>query len=902
MRLLDYSLKEISMNYNGKIYLFYEDYEQRYANTVRPALVRYTRTTRQDAYNNRGNIICTVFLDGYKSESTYLQGNSQNLSIKPYSITLLRPFHSLDEKLAEFNIEASKFNPQLESDWRYLFAESYMLHKNFDPLAYGLLAIALDKFTWENNTIKGALESFNNRDLVNIAFDMINYISWSLSPSKIEKIKDLNHIFGKECLTSFNPSIKELSNRFEVDLEKHNFYSSLDAIFEKIKNIETVENTSGILCIDNWLKDENAVISPIELQTYFPFFNTEKRTLIIKRFFLDVKNGRYEPNENLLDIFDSPNYEYYSRLRYIFEAWPLKKEVSTEFLFDCLRTYKLTNEKSFQVSDGILDWALQKSIQLQRPLDLKFHEWLCYCEGGVVLNKDFRGFADFECQYELDDFAFETDSLSENIKKLQEKRVSRLSHDEEQVIVDKDTGKPIIDQKTGKHKTETITIWEDKWEILPSSSERDELENELIYTKKILAEEESKYTKNHEVISNCLHEIEVLELYISDRDEKRKENKKIIDFFVNWDKRPDDLEEDGVYTKEMIDVEIIRENIEQYLLEKYHTTSPYLSERNVDPVVRMFMYPINMRATENISARLGVDPGVEESVVKERVKNRLSELFGDRLESEFDPMRLSIAQTDVQFRSDGRSDNCFVKSEKTYRGRHKIYCAPTLADLPNLLTGRKYATCGGDREMCFNTGIKKDPNWKGFGLIHILEILGHNVIEDTEAGYIPNQVYYQFVNQINKALRFYKRLTCRECGHILFPTQNHGHNRYKCMSPNCTEYNVEVYLNYCHKCKKGLIDSRDTKQCPNGLYICPDCGSCCSNSFFESMADRYRRQGKVIPAYISSKIGKGHKDAGQVFCAKCGAEKKLMQIAIGKNEIRCPKCEPVQEITQSEKM
>ena len=68
------------------------------------------------------------------------------------------------------------------------------------------------------------------------------------------------------------------------------------------------------------------------------------------------------------------------------------------------------------------------------------------------------------------------------------------------------------------------------------------------------------------------------------------------------------------------------------------------------------------------------------------------------------------------------------------------------------------------------------------------------------------------------------------------------------------------------------------------------------------MADRYRRQGKVIPAYISSKIGKGHKDAGQVFCAKCGAEKKLMQIAIGKYEIRCPKCEPVQEITQSEKM
>jgi hypothetical protein len=59
------------------------------------------------------------------------------------------------------------------------------------------------------------------------------------------------------------------------------------------------------------------------------------------------------------------------------------------------------------------------------------------------------------------------------------------------------------------------------------------------------------------------------------------------------------------------------------------------------------------------------------------------------------------------------------------------------------------------------------------------------------------------------------------------------------------------------------------------------------------MADRYRRQGKVLPAYLSSKIGKGHEDAGQVFCAKCGTEKKLMQMAIGKFELRCPNCEPI---------
>ena len=720
MNIPDYLLKEFTMIYNGRIYLFYKGYEERYGNTVRPALVRYTRTTRQGQYSNQGNIRCTIFLDGYKPESTYIRGNSQNLNLKPYSITLLKPFHSSDEKFAGCNIETCKFNPQIESDWGYLFAESYMLHKNCDPLAYGLLAIALDKFTWGNNTIQGALESFDNSDLVNVAFDMINYISWSLSPSKIEKIKELNVLFGKECQASFHPSIQELSNRFKVDLEKCNLYSNVDAIFEETKNLGTIESPSGILCIENWLKDENAVISTQELQTYFPFFNTEKRTHIIKRFFLDVKNGRYEPNDNLLEIFDSPYYEYYSLLRYIFEAWPLEKDVSTEFLFDCLRTYKLTNEKSFQVSGGILDWALQKSIRLQRPLDLKFDDWLCYCEGGVVLNEDFKGFADFECQYELDDFAFEDDFLSENIKELQKNRVRRLSHDVEQDVIDKVTGEPVVDPNTGKPKTKTITILEDKWEILPSSSEREELEKELINVKEFLANEERKYRKNHKVISNCLQEIEELQLYISEHDAKKKQNKKFIDFFVNWNKMPDDLTEDDVYTKEMIDGEILRVNIERYLLDKYQTTSPYVSERNVDPIIKPFMYPISMRAIDNISAQLGADPGVDEPVVKERIKNRLSELFGDTLESEYDPGVLQTAQTDVQYRFDGRSNNCFVKSEKTYRGRRKIYCAPTLADFPNLLTGRKCATCGGD--MCFKTSIQKDPQWKGFDLIHILEI------------------------------------------------------------------------------------------------------------------------------------------------------------------------------------
>ena len=104
-------------------------------------------------------------------------------------------------------------------------------------------------------------------------------------------------------------------------------------------------------------------------------------------------------------------------------------------------------------------------------------------------------------------------------------------------------------------------------------------------------------------------------------------------------------------------------------------------------------------------------------------------------------------------------------------------------------------------------------------------------------------------------------------------------------------------MNFCYVCKKGLIDSRDTKKCPNDLYICPDCGACCSNDFFESMADKYKLLGNKIPMFISSKIGLGHADRHMIFCHKCGTRKVDVQENDGHRLTgRCPNCEPIPNI------
>ena len=297
-----------------------------------------------------------------------------------------------------------------------------------------------------------------------------------------------------------------------------------------------------------------------------------------------------------------------------------------------------------------------------------------------------------------------------------------------------------------------------------------------------------------------------------------------------------------------------------------------------------------MRAVFNESAKIGENPGVEEHVVKDRIRNRLVELFGPGLECDYDPAVLRTAQTDTLYNPLRNDESCFMKRILRYRRDSERYCAPRLADLPNILTGKRCAICQSD--MCFVTSMKKNPDWREYKLPHVLEILGYSVLTETEAGVIPNNVYNQFVNQVNKAIRFYRLIVCKGCGHVLFPAKpdSRSHSLFKCLLPCCEEYNKEIYLNWCHECKTTVIDSRETKKCPNGLYICPNCGSCCSDEFFQMQATKYSLQGIRIPLWLSNCIGKGHNNRHIYYCHKCGERKEYVKVG-DRLEYMCPNCD-----------
>lgn len=819
------------------IYFNYEGYTDRFGNARRPALVRHSkRIVRGSRYSNDEEIdIVTLFIDGKKIENA-INKNYEHFQ-DAYAIVLLEPIRSNHRELSEFDMMARPFIANSREDWGCLFYDTSEQNRLGDRLAYAIIAIALDKYDLRLPIIIDALNSLQDPAKTQV-INLIKYASYGLSINKISQINELNRLLGLPADVFFPAELEISAKQYGISYKTLNVNSLVDQLFEQAEK-DAVLNPKGFSRIIQWLKNDTFSISLREIEAYFSYLGEEKRSFAIKRYFHDVKKGTQQYNSQSLKAFSSQNYQYYSTLRYIFEGWPGNRNVSTEFLLDCLKTYEQTNQQRFQVSDGILDWAIQKSIEVNRPIEMNFNDWLCYCEGGILINKSFRGFANFEIQYELDDFAFEEDSLKRSIHSIVRKNCDRLFHYETVIQTDPKTGLPITDPLTNKPLTRTNLVYDDRWKL------------------------------------------------------RKEEGKEFIDLFINWSKRPETEPESNVFTPEMVDYSIVRSNVEQYFIRTFGSITPYISERRPDDIVKMFAYPIRMKVSMDDEITLGENPGVDGSVVKQRVKERMAELFGETLECDYDPTIYQKALVDSLFRLTGNSTKSFEKREKMYRWERRIYCAPELSELPNLLTGRKCANCQGD--LCFVTCIKKEPDWSEYSLIHILEIIGYHVLEETEAGFVPNPVYIQFVNQINKAIRFAKRLVCKECGHILFPSQQQGHSRFKCLMLSCPEYNNEVYLNYCHDCKKGIIDSRDTKQCPNGLYICPSCDSCCSNQYFEFMAERYRIIGKRIPSFITRNIGNGHKDQQMVFCSKCGAQKTNMSNNPDYYSWRCLICDPIKD-------
>ena len=128
-----------------------------------------------------------------------------------------------------------------------------------------------------------------------------------------------------------------------------------------------------------------------------------------------------------------------------------------------------------------------------------------------------------------------------------------------------------------------------------------------------------------------------------------------------------------------------------------------------------------------------------------------------------------------------------------------------------------------------------------------------------------------------------KKLKCDDCNHIIFPEHvSHlgasNFVRFSCVNNGCSN-NETIYLNHClHSNCKNVIDSRISKKCSNGLYICNECGTCCSTEMFKRRLDKLERfsdQNNDSKHYVIQNLKEqifnnlGHYELVKYYCYKC---------------------------------
>lgn len=208
--------------------------------------------------------------------------------------------------------------------------------------------------------------------------------------------------------------------------------------------------------------------------------------------------------------------------------------------------------------------------------------------------------------------------------------------------------------------------------------------------------------------------------------------------------------------------------------------------------------------------------------------------------------------------------------------------------------------CGNKPCFCpplrFHVDLASTSEWEDYTVLDFMRIL-HIPIDYVNAeGKRTKYGYYIILSSyLNSFEKFYEHLKCRGCGQLMKPegVSNFAFRavtQFACADENCEEYGKTVYLNHCFNTTKcnATIDSRDSKKCPNGQYICPECGACCSTENYRRRIDNLRKTGGEISNWLMDFVNnnRGHWERNEYYCYKCGV--KFEETAEG---LHCPVCQ-----------
>ena len=814
-------------------------------------------------------------------------------------------------KNSTISFEIHEINATKQDDWR-LVINSFIIRSQSVDERYPYLHLLwmLNYCKWDSTALTRALNIYDAQSHPFIIGKGLSLFCRCLSKYKQEQVQKALANFGYRYNVYVPSVITEAVSHVLPDIEEKKAYWNLfklvdyvlvDNVFQQSVTRSIEDNTNNLLLIlYRWLHNENATIEVTSLRSLFSISSNAIQLDIIKRYFHDIRLNRVLFDPKVVEEFKDNPFVDFIRYRYCLETPDMAIDLAVPLLCDCIITLFNSNGQTFQSFDGILDFAMMRCDIANPSISLGMEKFLPQCHGGAVYNTDFKGFIDYSIVCELDEEKFTEDNLKTTILDFLNTR-SHLTYDacgyadEKRPLTDEEkikcfSTRVIKDEQTGKEYTErkfNCTVkrpFDNKWVVYDT----DFVWLNCFLKQPLPAVDIRKFRPETIIIDIDQTSTEILANYIRSLAKQCEQAEK--DRFV-------------VFSRDVRKYKLLL-NFSKPIFSRFIPQSSAIVGMQFD----VFGILKSLRHEQILN---------NDDALKEEFRRRESEEIRKRvintLKQELNQDIINNSYFEVKYDNelhrkilglyyfkgslpDNPSDSQIEFLKCQHLGDFKPFCAPRLAEATNRATEMPYFWCRGLE--CFHNNLHSQilancTSWSYYSLYHMIEIIGFPKLHETPAGYEPDVTVTEFIACANRVMKKFRRLKCRNCGHLMYTDKSSGYNRYNyysCINPTCSEYNKPIYLSYCFKCKKGLIDSRDSKQCPNGWYICPTCLSCCDDAQYERQAQRYILAKKPIPERIREKLGHGHNDKGEFFCPQCGNPVEIITEEDGTTYKGCRTC------------
>lgn len=832
------------------------------------------------------------------------------IDINPYQLCLVE----LNTKKVQGDVseyEIHTVSAENTSDLKQVFIK-YINHAKDKEEKYPFIELLwlLNTQDFKEESIKDALTQLDSNSAKWVCSGLTSFGS-CLSVKKQQKLKNILPLYGYTFNIYIPRYVEEalsyMTTNWQYTQSDKNVFETVDYILnpENEVNNDSIAHNK-LLELRNWFENQSPYSNYQFLINLFALVCEDVKLKIIKRWFHDIRLGNTNFDSELLLKFKDNPFDNFVRFRHCIERPGEAIVLTVPLLADNILTLYNSNGKNFQTFDGVLDFAIKHCDTSHPAIDFKMNRFLPVCNGGTQYNNSFVGFIDYALIRELDE--------------------TKINHKHALQVIE------MILNRFAERMPYHACVWNDSIPLSQEQLKRCHREKEL--------KTNTETSSPHKFRLECC-----VTRYYKDKWLVKKHDSFDFNVFLKeqhiFSSEPTEIDISMISTNNFLDY--IRQlpshfthiNDGTFLVPSYRQkTLPLQLVEEFSSIKRMRIYP-----NKNVYAGLDFDIfGIHKRLIEEigldnpqnlndTQKKVLSNIYVDKERSEvytrivkslksinklgvfnemynyfetnYDKELLEHIIKKYYFK-ESISENMYASKRSFLTIRRynsfKPFCSPKVSRTKNEVLDFPFFWCRGNE--CFhnclgNQTLAEMNDWHQYSMFHLIEIIGFPKLHLTEAGYEASTEVIQFIAVANKAMQKFRQLKCRTCGHLMFTYKSNGFNRnnyYACINRNCTEYNTSVYLNYCFKCKKGLIDSRDSKKCPNGWHICPTCLACCDDEQFERQAQRYVISGLPIPSRIQEKRGMGHNDKNIHFCPKCGTQITLFQDDHGDYHKGCPEC------------